>query len=564
MVIKAISSKMITISILFIVAICAIFTSCNNEDIYLPQYTIEKINLQNNWEITYCESEDCINPIRRIYNIPVIFTPELIYYHNSFRGYIKLTKKLDIHINKNSDLFLLSLGKIGDADKTYFNGKLIGKSGEFPPNEFSEWNTKRYYLINSNQIKHEDLNTLEIIIACYGFNRMIGDVYLKPITTKEYKKLVFIENLKKYFPLFCNIGAGITFFIIFFMLCYNKENRSKYIFFLLQLIPGLIVIAEPILTFPLYKNTFLRIKIFGIAWSFLVFFHLLFLHRLYLYKRCKIELLLFCLTIVLLFKILHATDITTIKTTGIGTIIILTSLALYNVSLHVEQLLKKNVIAFLFVPIGITLAITAVHDGFVFLSIFHFKIYQFFGYQFNSPIFQYTSNAIFIGAGLIIVHQYILMSKTIENINIILEQKVDERTKQLQTSLENLSKAIELGFFTYPRKNSHKYSPQLEPKIKKAIIFINNNYRENISREGLASMLDLHPDYFSKAFRFFTGKKINDYINELRIKEALKLVHDTNMNILDIAMQVGFENLKTFNRAFKKFTGKNPTNYRKK
>jgi len=156
------------------------------------------------------------------------------------------------------------------------------------------------------------------------------------------------------------------------------------------------------------------------------------------------------------------------------------------------------------------------------------------------------------------------MSKTIENINILLEQKVNERTKQLQTSLENLSKAIELGFFTYPRNNSHEYSPQLEPKIKKAIIFINNNYKENISREGLASMLDLHPDYFSKAFRFFTGKKINDYINELRIKEALKLLNNTNMNILDIAMFVGFENLKTFNRAFKKFTGKNPSYYRKK
>ena len=563
MVIKATYSKVMIFDILFFLLTSIISISCNQYTDF-HNYSSEKINLQNNWEITYCESENCINPIKHICNIPVIFTPELISYFNSFRGYIKLTKIFAIHENTNFDLFLLSLGKIGDADKTYFNGEFIGKTGEFPPIEFSEWNTKRYYLIKSNKIKKKDLNILEITIACYGFNRMIGEIYLQPITIKEYNRLLLIENLKKYFPLFCNIGSGITFFIILFMLCYNKENRGKYVFFLLQLIPGLIVIAEPTLTFPLYKDTFLRIKIFGIAWSFLVLFHLLFLHRLYLYKRYKTECLLFLLTIIILFKILCATDISTIKTTGIGTIIILTSLALYNLSLHVEQILKRNITAFLFVPIGITLAITAAHDGFVFLSIFQFKIFQFCGYQFDTPIFQYTSNAIFIGAGLIIVHQYILMSKTIENINILLEQKVNERTKQLQTSLENLSKAIELGFFTYPRNNSHEYSPQLEPKIKKAIIFINNNYKENISREGLASMLDLHPDYFSKAFRFFTGKKINDYINELRIKEALKLLNNTNMNILDIAMFVGFENLKTFNRAFKKFTGKNPSYYRKK
>ncbi len=132
----------------------------------------------------------------------------------------------------------------------------------------------------------------------------------------------------------------------------------------------------------------------------------------------------------------------------------------------------------------------------------------------------------------------------------------------MKVSLENLSKAIEFGIFVYPVKNKPHFSQQLEPKIKQAIVYINNNYHDEVSREGIASMLNLHPDYFSKAFKYYTGKRLNDYINELRIKESMRLIQYSQKTILEIAMQVGFENLKTFNRAFKKFTGKNPSNYR--
>ncbi len=99
-------------------------------------------------------------------------------------------------------------------------------------------------------------------------------------------------------------------------------------------------------------------------------------------------------------------------------------------------------------------------------------------------------------------------------------------------------------------------------KLKSIITFINENYRSDISREGLAAAVGMNPNYFSSQFKEFTGKKINDYINELRVSEAMDRLKDKNVKIIDAALATGFDSLSTFNRAFKHCTGKTPTEYR--
>jgi AraC-like DNA-binding protein len=101
-----------------------------------------------------------------------------------------------------------------------------------------------------------------------------------------------------------------------------------------------------------------------------------------------------------------------------------------------------------------------------------------------------------------------------------------------------------------------------ESKLKSVIDFINQNYAQDISREGLAGAIDISTDYMSRLFRKYTGKKINEYINELRIRDAMKKLNDENIKIIDIALSVGFESLSTFNRAFKHVTGITPSGYR--
>jgi AraC-like DNA-binding protein len=107
-----------------------------------------------------------------------------------------------------------------------------------------------------------------------------------------------------------------------------------------------------------------------------------------------------------------------------------------------------------------------------------------------------------------------------------------------------------------------KITESSEEKLAKVIDFINENYSSDISREGLAATIDINPNYLSSLFNAYTGKKIKEYINFMRIKEAAKQLEETNEKIVNIAFSVGFENISTFIRSFKTETGKTPSEYR--
>ena len=112
-------------------------------------------------------------------------------------------------------------------------------------------------------------------------------------------------------------------------------------------------------------------------------------------------------------------------------------------------------------------------------------------------------------------------------------------------------------------KKDHSITTQTEEKIKQAAEYLRNNYLRDISREGLAASLDISPNHLGKFFKIYTGKKINEYISELRIREAAKrLKENKNENVISIAFSVGFESLSTFNRAFLKIMGITPSEYK--
>ncbi|PKL15937.1 MAG: hypothetical protein CVV49_18820 [Spirochaetae bacterium HGW-Spirochaetae-5] len=111
-------------------------------------------------------------------------------------------------------------------------------------------------------------------------------------------------------------------------------------------------------------------------------------------------------------------------------------------------------------------------------------------------------------------------------------------------------------------ETAEEISPALRKKLKEIIAYLENNYHDDISREGLASMIDLDPDYISRFFKIYTGMKIGDFINKLRIEEASLLLISGDKSVLDISLISGFESLRTFNRAFFKIKGETPTAFR--
>jgi AraC-like DNA-binding protein len=102
----------------------------------------------------------------------------------------------------------------------------------------------------------------------------------------------------------------------------------------------------------------------------------------------------------------------------------------------------------------------------------------------------------------------------------------------------------------------------IEQKLNRLIDFLKENYASDVSREGMAAVIGIHPNYLGRLFKIYTGKKMNDYINFIRINEAIKQLEKDDTKIIDIAFSVGFESLATFNRVFKNVMGKTPSDYR--
>lgn len=122
------------------------------------------------------------------------------------------------------------------------------------------------------------------------------------------------------------------------------------------------------------------------------------------------------------------------------------------------------------------------------------------------------------------------------------------------------------------KKREYGASPNYDPiptvfkdkKIEKIIAFINRTYTTNISLNEIASFSAMNPSAFCRFFKANTGKTLKEYIADMRIGYACKLLSDDKMNISEISVACGFETVIHFNRIFKRQTGITPTEYRKK
>lgn len=86
----------------------------------------------------------------------------------------------------------------------------------------------------------------------------------------------------------------------------------------------------------------------------------------------------------------------------------------------------------------------------------------------------------------------------------------------------------------------------------------------SLSLKEISEGLDIHPAYVSREFsKYFNNLSFGEYIRKLRIEKATDLLHTTNHSLSEIAYLTGFSDQSHFTRIFKKYTGKNPSDYRK-
>lgn len=99
-------------------------------------------------------------------------------------------------------------------------------------------------------------------------------------------------------------------------------------------------------------------------------------------------------------------------------------------------------------------------------------------------------------------------------------------------------------------------------RILKVKNFISKNYKDELRLPELASLAGMSSSAFSRFFKLHTGRNISEYIIDLRLGYAARMLVDTAKSISEIGFDCGFNNLSNFNRIFKKKKGCSPSEFR--
>ena len=104
--------------------------------------------------------------------------------------------------------------------------------------------------------------------------------------------------------------------------------------------------------------------------------------------------------------------------------------------------------------------------------------------------------------------------------------------------------------------------PEESGSIGRAVQYIENNFYRNISLEEVSQVVHMNTAYFSTLFKKQTGKKYIDYVTDLRMEKARKLILNTDLKIVNIAEMVGYSSTKHFARIYKEKYGVTPNGER--
>lgn len=101
------------------------------------------------------------------------------------------------------------------------------------------------------------------------------------------------------------------------------------------------------------------------------------------------------------------------------------------------------------------------------------------------------------------------------------------------------------------RKTLSRLSPVLE--------YMDCHYTEQLSLKQLSAMANMSNHYFCRLFKSLTGKAPTEYINHLRLNKAVTLLRESELNITEVALAVGFNDSNYFSRIFKKYKHISPS-----
>lgn len=133
----------------------------------------------------------------------------------------------------------------------------------------------------------------------------------------------------------------------------------------------------------------------------------------------------------------------------------------------------------------------------------------------------------------------------------------DFRKLALQRALWNMIFALAIQKMTFKKRLTNNLT-----LVHQILAYINKHYRTPITTQEIATNLECSVFTISKIFSHKIGMSFPEYLAHLRISYAKQLIETTTLSILDISLEAGFENQRSFNRHFLKQTDQTPRAYR--
>ena len=100
--------------------------------------------------------------------------------------------------------------------------------------------------------------------------------------------------------------------------------------------------------------------------------------------------------------------------------------------------------------------------------------------------------------------------------------------------------------------------------VKRVVEYIGTHYAEEITYQTLADEFHFNPSYLNRIFKAYTGKSVYAFILEYRLQTAMEILRTQNLFVNQVSLLCGFPNPYHFTKAFTKFTGFSPTEYRRR
>ncbi len=113
------------------------------------------------------------------------------------------------------------------------------------------------------------------------------------------------------------------------------------------------------------------------------------------------------------------------------------------------------------------------------------------------------------------------------------------------------------------KRRSMPYEQKNQKNVKKAISYMEENFRSELKLNQIASYIGMSPNYFARFFKQSTGETFGEYLCEIRLYYSHQELIETDHSITEIAYNNGFANVKSFIETFKRNYNMTPARYKK-